>query len=99
MTETYGLTRTQRETLLVIQELSELGSVAPTLEEIAHELCMSSRGRAHAILRALRDRGYVSWLPHRARSITVLLSIPPPNEYDVEVTPAGIAAARRMRRQ
>lgn len=74
----YGLTRLQRDTLLIVQELTELDGIAPTLAEIQHELCASSRGRVHHVLVCLRDRGFVDWLPCLPRSLVVRRPIPVP---------------------
>lgn len=82
MTDTYGLTRNQRDCLLVIQELSG-GGVPPSLDEIAHELGFASRGQVHILLVALRDRGHIAWLPRQARSTTVLRPIPMPEEPEI----------------
>lgn len=79
----YGLTRTQRDTLLIVQELAAIGGVAPTLSEIQHELGTSSRGSIHRILSLLRERGYIDWLPFRRRSIVVLRPIPFPEEPEI----------------
>lgn len=97
MPNPYGLTRAQRDCLLVIQELSGDG-VPPSLDEIAHELCLCNRGRAHALLTGLRDRGFLTWLPHRARSIAVVRPIPAPEEPEIvgtfEAPPQLLAAWR-----
>lgn len=74
-----GLTRLQRDTLLVIQELSADG-VAPSITEIAAALSCGSRSLVHGVLGRLRDRGYIAWRRAEARSITVLRALPMPEE-------------------
>lgn len=80
---TFGLTPVQRDCLLVIQELTELAGTSPTLAEIAHEMSLASRGRVQTLIRALKDRGRVDWLPSRSRSIIVLQPIPMPGEPEI----------------
>ena len=79
MTEAYGLTGRQREALLVLQELAASGR-PPSLAELQDELEFGSRSGVHLVLCRLRDRGWIDWLPGRARSIRVLRTLPPPDE-------------------
>lgn len=81
----FGLTRTMRDCLLVIQELTALDGVAPKLDEIAHEMCFANRGRVQRLILDLKDRGYIDWLPYRRRSIVVLRPIPMPAEPEFVV--------------
>jgi len=76
----YGLTRRQRDVLLVIQELTGTAGRPPSIAEIAAELEIASRSQVHEILRALRTRGWVDWLPAAARSLRVLQPIAMPEE-------------------
>jgi SOS-response transcriptional repressor LexA len=80
----YGLTRTQHDMMLVIQELTMLGGQPPTLDEISTELCMTGRASVHKQLSALRARGYLDWLPCLRRSITVRVPLPVPVELSGE---------------
>ena len=73
----YGLTVLQRDCLWVVQELIE-GGVPPTLREIARDLDLASHSLVHELLTLLRQRGYVDWLPARARSLVVRRPIPMP---------------------
>lgn len=89
--EIFGLTRAQRDTLLVIQELTAADGIAPSYDQIRRELEIASRGRICTIIDALVERGHVARLPRRRRSLVVLRPIPMPEE-PVIVGFAGAAA-------
>lgn len=89
----YGLTARQRDTLLVFQELMALDGIAPSYREIAAELEIAGMGEVVRRLRALRDKGYIDYLPFRSRSIVVLRPIPMPDEPEIELTPLGAMIA------
>lgn len=80
MHSTFGPTPTQRDCLLVVQELTALDGVAPTLDEIQRELGHPNRSNVHWLLCRLKERGWVDWVPAKARSIVVLRSVPMPDE-------------------
>jgi SOS-response transcriptional repressor LexA len=82
-TAAFGLTRKQRDVLLVIQELTALDGVPPTYAEIAREIDAPSRSEIKRLLNLLRDRGWIDWLPYRHRSIVVLRQIPMPEEPEI----------------
>jgi len=75
----YGLTRRQRETLLVIQELIDAGT-PPSFAEICAELEFASRAHAYQTVRRLQARGWLDWRPHCARSFRLLRRLPMPPE-------------------
>jgi len=80
--EPLGLTKLQRDTFLVIQEMLKDGDgVAPSVREIGNEI-ERSPSAVHGILVSLRERGWISWLPGRNRSIHLLRSLPAPDEFD-----------------
>lgn len=81
--ETFGLTRAQRDCLLVIQELTGRDGVAPSLGEINHELGYASRANIHRLLTLLRERGFIDWLRYRSRSIVVRRPIPMPADPEI----------------
>lgn len=78
-----GLSRLERDVLLVIQELLALDGYGPSLIEIAHEVGCASKGNIHRVLAALRRRGFIEWLPRHHRSIRVLRPIPMPEEPEI----------------
>lgn len=85
-----GLTRRQRECMMVIQEFAATAGVAPTIRELAHELeCASIKGVVD-LLRRLEERGAIRRLPGQARAIEILRPIPMPEECEVELTPAAL---------
>ena len=77
----FGMTALQRDVLLVVQELS-VGGRSPSITEIAWE-CQVGRTAVKSALDALRDKGRVTWLPRRARSLAVLQPIAMPDEPEI----------------
>lgn len=90
----YGLTRVQRDCLLIVQELTAANGIAPSLEEIGHELGFRGKNGVHRILVILRDRGHIDWLPCKSRSLTVVRPIPMPEEPTIIGTFAAPEVAR-----
>ena len=86
------LTPVQLDTLRLIDEWIARFGVAPTLDEMRHELDLGSKGGMFRILCILEEKGWITRKPHRARMITVLHKPPPCDEPEVEVTEAGRAA-------
>jgi repressor LexA len=66
-----GLTDRQSEILKFIQSQLEAMGLPPTYREIATAFKFSSPNAAVAHVRALREKGYLKTLPHRARAFTV----------------------------
>lgn len=46
-----------------------VNGVGPSYEELAGDMGISSKGEVHRVLKGLRERGMVSWMPGRARSL------------------------------
>ncbi len=63
-----GLTKRQFDMLEAIRA-REGGGVAPSVEELRQDLGLASKASVVRLLRGLRDRGLVSWLPNRARTL------------------------------
>lgn len=78
MTETYGLTKRQHDALDIIEEYIERERQSPSFEDIKNALGIASKSSVVRLVRALKDRGMIDFLPHRARSIVVLVSDPAP---------------------
>ncbi len=78
-----GLTQRQRDCLTAIKTHINVHGVSPSIKEIAIAMNSKSRGRVHSILVALQERGWISFLPRKVRSIVVvpdsgpLYSLPP----------------------
>lgn len=62
----------QIEVLDYIEYYIDMYEVSPTVREIAEGVDSSSPGPVHWVLSVLRDKGYITWLPHKARTIRVL---------------------------
>ena len=82
-TPQFGLTTQMRDTLLVIQELSALDGRAPSYREVCHEMGFASRSEIVRLVRSLRERGFIDYLPQRARSLVVLRPIPMPDDLEI----------------
>lgn len=67
-----GLTVRQRQVLDFILDYQMKRGVAPSYGEIADGVGLASKQGPHRIVSALEERGYISRLPGRARSIVVL---------------------------
>ena len=89
------LTPVQLDTLRLIDEWIAGFGVAPTFDEMQHELELSSRASVFRILSILEEKGWIARSPRRARMITVLHKPPDRDEPEVELTEAGRAAVRR----
>lgn len=66
-----GLTHLQGACLSLIEGMQSEG-VSPSYEELRVGLNLSSKGEVSRLLHALKERGFINWLPARARSIRVL---------------------------
>ena len=75
----HGLTRLQLQAMQVIQELTDRDGVSPSHTEIADELDMASRSSVHRLIQHLVHRGYLSYLPYTARSISILRRVDLPD--------------------
>lgn len=68
---TFPLTERQQRVKETIAALTHRGGQAPTVRELAEHLG-SSKTATHSELKLLRERGHVTWLPGRERSLMVL---------------------------
>lgn len=67
-----GLTVRMRDALGVIKAHIATHSTGPSMSVIQQKLGLKSRGRVHALMNSLKERGYIDWLPHRANSIQII---------------------------
>lgn len=72
MSRRLELSARQIEVLDYIESYIDLYGISPTVREIAEGVDSSSPGPVHWVLSALRDKGFISWMPHKARTIRVL---------------------------
>lgn len=75
---TAGLTRRQRETMLVIQEAVDRDGVAPSREELRRRLDLASVSQSQRLIERLEARGYLRRLPYQARALEILRRVPVP---------------------
>ncbi|MDD1534591.1 MULTISPECIES: LexA family protein [unclassified Bradyrhizobium] len=89
-----GLTKCQREMLEGIEAYIAQHNQPPSYREIANMFGFKSTGRVTEVLRALQERGWITFIPGRARSITVMEKVSPrTGGYDL-----GLALDAKLRR-
>lgn len=66
-----GLTPPQADALNAIRKLSR-GGVGPSFEEMKVELGVASRSYAFRLVHALKERGMVTFIPNKSRSIRIV---------------------------
>lgn len=64
-----GMTSSQRDVLDFIRGYIRRKGVSPSYDDIRDGLAYASKSNIHRIALALEERGYISRLPGRARSI------------------------------
>ena len=77
-----SLTPRQSDALRFIQGHLESKGYGPRYEDIRVGLRLANRGRAHAIVMSLEDRGAIRRLRRRTRAIEVLRPLPIPRAPD-----------------
>lgn len=97
-----GITRKQQRALSFIQEYIFANDLSPSYEEIQKAIGVSSKSAVHRMVRTLADRGVITFLPNRNRSIKLvghhrhrkLVEVPAdPDEADFETAKAAALAA------
>ncbi|UFZ05482.1 hypothetical protein LQG66_03960 [Bradyrhizobium ontarionense] len=70
-----GLTRRQRDCYdAIVAHIARTGA-SPSYHQLANALAIHSKTGVMRMVRALRERGYVHFVEHRARSITLAAPI------------------------
>jgi repressor LexA len=67
-----GLTPRAVEVLAFLRRYIAEHSSPPSLNEIAQHLKMGSKSSVHRLLKQIEARGYIVWMPNKARSIALL---------------------------
>lgn len=67
-----GLTPVQRQFLDYVSDYIARKGFSPCYEEIVEALDLASKSQVHAIVGRLKDRGYLTDIPGRARSLSVV---------------------------
>jgi len=70
-----GLTRKQSECLSFIENYIAKNGIPPSFDEMKDALGIRSKSGIHRLVHALKERGHIDFLNHRARSITVLSEV------------------------
>lgn len=86
-----GLTPAQKRVLDFIDTYIRKNGVSPSYSEMQMDLNMRSKASVSRYLIALRERGYIDFLPRQARTITVL--------FPMEGTPNWESIARMLHLQ
>jgi SOS-response transcriptional repressor LexA len=68
----YSLTKSQRECFEVIEQLIAEKGEGPSVRELQAALGLKSPGHVTEMLASLKERGWITYLPHKARSIVVV---------------------------
>ena len=66
------LTKRQSQALHFIHDNTGADGVSPSFKEIMEHMGMRSKANIHRIVHALAERGFISFIPGRARSIKVI---------------------------
>lgn len=69
----YNLTRRQNDLMAFIEEYLERNGSPPSYQEMADHLGLASKSGVHRLVHALVERGHITLLPDRARSITLTM--------------------------
>jgi SOS-response transcriptional repressor LexA len=85
-----GLTPMQRDCMLIIQEMIAFSDQAPSYEEIRAEMDTPSRSHSHRLVHGLADRGFITFVPERPRSIELVRRIAVPLDLAAEYTAAEL---------
>lgn len=73
------LTVRQAETHRFIFEYTRHNGESPSLQDITDFFGLAGKSNVHRILVCLAERGFIKWIPHRPRSITIIKKPPLPN--------------------
>lgn len=87
-----NLTGRQRDCLNAIERHIALFGHSPTSRELAKFMGQKHHGSVYSLLVALQERGWITFIPRKKRSITI---VPPPQPSPGYVLPAAIDAKLR----
>lgn len=77
-----SLTRNMRDLMRVIQEYHACYGVPPSFAEIASEMDWASNSSVASTVDGLVARGYLGRIPGHARTLTVLIPVPPAEDVE-----------------
>lgn len=72
MEQQVKISEKQIEILKVIKDYKEQHGYSPTVRELGGMLGLKSTSSVHAHMKALRDKGYISWIDSIPRTISIL---------------------------
>lgn len=65
-----------RECLDFVRDFIAEKGYSPSFTEIGGAIGLKSKGGVHSLIRQLKERGMVEYLPHRARSVRLTDAVP-----------------------
>lgn len=68
----YALTKRQQQAFLCIQAYIKEHGQSPNYRELMDAMNIKSLGHMAEIVKGLKDRGWIDYLPNKARSIIIL---------------------------
>lgn len=69
----HSITERQSRLLLFIKSyMATSGGIAPSFSEMCQGIGLSSKSAVHGLLRGLQERGHISQIKNRARSVTLI---------------------------
>lgn len=68
----YNLTDKQRETFDFIKTYIKENGKSPNYDEIMAGINLKSKSGVNVLVNALRERGWIRYIPKKARSITII---------------------------
>jgi repressor LexA len=69
------LTKRQRSLLVYLSEQIAASGTAPSYQEIASEMNLTSKSGVHRLVNALEERGFIRRIPNRARAIEIVRTV------------------------
>lgn len=93
----FGLTKAQHRALEFIKDYSARHCIPPSFEEIKEHLELKSKSGVHRIIKALDDRGYITQMKNRARSIRVVRASDAKRNKHTEIAANAIAIDAALR--
>ncbi len=86
---TYGLTRRQRDLLAYLRSHIAANGQAPSYAEMAAAIGLKSKSSVVQLVRGLAERGHLSFLKNRARSISLADPEMARPRVTIEISKAG----------
>ncbi len=70
--EPIGLTKQQEDLLTIVRAYLRAYGRSPSYDELRQSMGLRSKGNLNRLLNALRERGHITWIPNKVRTIALL---------------------------